>query len=266
VMDACEQRDRPIVLRTAAGKVYAVVTDKFVHIGHSEAFGIIEHAFEKNFVEYEKGEFLRTNQKVMQIYYVESNGFGLKSGILVQNSVKGLGSLAVKRYYQIEVCKNGLVSGVEAEAFCRQHIGNKDEILRRFSLACLNLISNLDISEQIKIAKVVRLEDEEVSHICENLGVSKTATQDIWNLLSEENRAFGVHAMTRISLWDLVMAMTTVAGRQRSVNVRLQLERNALRLMEDSEFLEKVRQWDYTEKSSNTSKKGFYSQTTLHHH
>jgi len=259
VMVACEKRDRPIVLRTAAGKVYAVVTDKFVHIGHSEAFGVVELAFKKNFVEYEKGEFFRTNQKVMQVYYVESDGFGLRSGLLVQNSVKGLGSLAVRRYYQIEVCSNGLISGVEAEAYSRQHIGNKDKILREFALKCLNIISNLDISREIGIAKIIRLENDEVLYICRNLKVSQTATQDILGVLVESSKS-------RISLWDFVMAMTTVAGQQRSVNVRLQLERNALRLIEDSNFLEKVRQWDCTEKSSSTSERGSYLQTTLPNH
>jgi len=154
---------KPIILRVINNHIWAVVTEVHVLLRHSEVWNVVEEALTEKFGTYQKKKPMRTNEGLYTKYLLPKlwKSDKLFAGLIVYNSVKGLGSLRIGAYYEIIACSNGLISSEYKEIYSRTHRGNKDEILDSLRSGLdlfLNTFKPIDMSnidEHININEVV---------------------------------------------------------------------------------------------------------------
>lgn len=196
VLSALRSRDSPIVLRIHKGEVFAVVSERFVHIDHDIVFNAVEATLKELGI-----DIAKTWERIMQydaekIYWLSHSELqGLRAGIRVTNSIRATWAINIYASYLILTCNNVLYN--PKALYSRViHIGEFNKVLLKIPHAVRNALEHLDeIAPLIKRAKELELERLQIRRIIDALSVKypqHIKKRLIYRSIEEESTLWGV--------------------------------------------------------------------------
>ena len=215
-----EDRNNEIVLRVYNNTIYAAVTEEYVPIRTKSAIDIAEEVMTEDKVGFAKRGYLNLGSKTYTKYLFKDklDSFGISTGLIIINSVRGLASLSFSGYWEVLICSNGLKSTDEVMLSRQVHRGNAELILDLFRSKLHSFLSA--IKPMSELAKPVPLAPANVQTLVERLNMARKYKAKVLFELQ-----YGKYASDKSTL-GIANAISLVA-QQAPPKVRLTMEEMA---------------------------------------
>ena len=172
VLEALRNRDAPIVLRMDHGQVFAVVSERFVHIDHSVVFNAVEATLRELGVQIIKVWEHNMRYDAEKIFWIGYGDLqGLRAGLRVTNSIRATWAINIYASYLIMTCSNILYN--PSALFSRViHIGEFRKVLIKIPDAVRNALEHInEIVPLIKRAREIKLDRVHIRQIIDKISL-----------------------------------------------------------------------------------------------
>jgi hypothetical protein len=239
---ALRSRSEPVLLRlvksNGSWNCYAVVTDEFINIYHSELFKMVSQEVSSMGIIIKETEDIRTPARLWRRFIFEKRavnriGETIEAVLMVCNSVKGTSSIQAKAYWKRLVCMNGMTSSKSYWSKKTLHRGSKEDVLESVRLTLKDAIDEaFGIEKLIEQALQVKLSDTEALRLLKFVAYRKNLSQRATKLISQRL------SIDKGNLWQFINSITYIAshnGDKMSQPVILSLEQTAHGLLREKE-------------------------------
>jgi hypothetical protein len=229
-------RSEPVILRLVRSEnhwhCYAVVTDKFTEVRHSELYAIVEDELHERGLAWTVGGELRTDRRVWRTYMFERNvgqkvGDIIQVGLRVCNSVKATSSVIFYPFWKRLVCLNGMTSSRGVWKPATTHVGEKSDILQSVKGTLTEALNQAFGFEQlVERAMSIKLEDKQIDLLVREVSVRRGFADYV-----QRSIRYRVQKEDK-TLWGLVNAFTYVSSHEvKPEQSKLTIEQSAHSLL-----------------------------------
>jgi len=226
VFNALRNRKDPIVLRIDNGRVFAVVSEKFVHIDHETVFNAVEATLQELNVQIINTWEHITKYDAEKIYWIGYGDLqGLRAGLRVTNSIRATWAINIYASYLIMTCSNILYN--PSALFSRViHIGEFRRLLIKIPDAVRNALEHIDeIVPLIKRAREIELDRVHIRQIIDKISLKypqHIRKRLIYHSIQEE-----------ATLWGISQTFSWIASHYPRLtdNYRYELAKDAFRIL-----------------------------------
>ena len=226
MLEALKNRDSPIVLRMDCGQVFAVVSERFVHIDHDVVFDAVEATLKELGVQIIKTWEHNMRYDAEKIYWIGYGDLqGLRAGLRVTNSIRATWAINIYASYLILTCSNILYN--PRALFSRViHIGEFNKVLIKIPDAVRNALEHIDeIVPLIKRAREIELDRLHIRHIIDKVSIKypqHIRKRLVYHSIQEES-----------TLWGISQTFSWVASHYPRLtdNYRYELAKDAFRIL-----------------------------------